>query len=45
MHRPIPMPSTSMSIDIVQYEVSASMRESRYRPTAITSEPATGKIL
>ena len=34
-----------MSSAIVQYGVCASIRDSRYSPTAITSDPATGKTL
>src|SRR3954454_3592247 len=45
MLSPMPAPSTTMSTAITQYAVWASSRDSRYSPTAITSDPATGKTL
>ena len=41
----MPRPRTSIATAICQYGVSASSRDSRYRPSAITAEPTTGKIL
>lgn len=42
MMSPIPAPSTSRNSDSTQMLVRASIRESRYRPTAVTAEPAMG---
>ena len=45
MHSPMPTPSTSMKAEIVKKPVEASMVDMRNSPTAISSEPAMGKIL
>ena len=45
MHRPRPTPKTTRSKESTQNDVVGSSRDSSRRPTTISAEPDTGKIL
>lgn len=45
MDRPMPMPSTNMNSELTTMLVCSSIRDNKYSPAPVKTEPRIGKIL